>query len=306
MEKMLVRLIGEDMTLETRHATDLPGLLIDRGELEQIIMNLVLNARDAMPRGGRVVIETRTASLDAGTGRDSATEDGIVLSVSDTGLGMDSATRNRIFEPFYTTKPVGEGTGLGLSTVYGIVQRVEGHIDVESEPGQGTTIDVWFPQAPEPAAVGGQPEESVEGPTGPALGNERVLVVEDEELVRLFVQRVLEDSGYEVLIACDGVEALEIVEGLDAPPDLVLTDVVMPRMKGPELVERLSTISPDTTVHMSGYIDNEAVGADAILQKPFSAAVLKERVRSLLDLRHSQDQAASRSDRVRRGTRTTI
>ncbi len=205
---------------------------------------------------------------------------------------MDSETRKRMFEPFYTNKPMGEGTGLGLSTVYGIVQRAEGHVDVESAPGHGTTIDIWFPHAVEQAEPGQPADGPSEEPGSPSVGNERVLVVEDEELVRIFVKRVLEDAGYEVLTACDGEEALEMVEGLDAPADLVLTDVVMPRMKGPELAERLSTISPETAVlFMSGYIDNREVSekladhADAILRKPFSTTELRERVRFLLDQR---------------------
>ena len=215
-----------------------------------------------------------------------------MLSVRDGGLGMDLEMRKRIFEPFFTTKPMGEGTGLGLSTVYGIVQRADGHIGVESEPGDGTTISIWFPHAGGQADRGRHAGEAA----SPTRGNEKILVVEDEELVRDFVRRALEDVGYEILEACDGQEALEIVEELDSLVDLVLTDVVMPRMKGPELAERLSAVSPQTPVlFMCGYIDNKAVEEqfkdrpDALLRKPFSRTELCERVRSTLDLRDALD-----------------
>ena len=297
MERMLIRLIGEDLTVETRLAPETQPISIDRGELEQVIMNLVLNARDAMSKGGHMLIETRSEAIGGGSANGSTT-DGIVLSVRDGGLGMDYETRKRIFEPFFTTKPMGKGTGLGLSTVYGIVQRAGGHIDVESELGHGTTIDVWFPRAPDVAS----PEQSAVSPAArqdrAPVGTETILVVEDEDLVRKFVRHVLVDAGYEVLTACNGEEALEIVGGLDTPADLVLTDVVMPRMKGPELAKRLATIAPDTVVlYMSGYIDTAELTEQlvtqphGILHKPFSTTELREQVRVGLD----QNRAANPS-----------
>ena len=251
-------------------------------------MNLVLNARDAMPLGGRIVIETRAASADAAaSGSSYPGGDGVLLSVQDGGLGMDEETRKRIFEPFFPTKPMGEGTGLGLSTVYGTVQRAGGHIDVESEPDVGTTIFVWFPHASSLL----DPVRQAEGVGSSTGGTEKILVVEDEEMVRVFVHRALADVGYEILVASDGREALEVIEALDSHIDLVLTDVVMPRMKGPELAERLSTVSPETPVlFMCGYVDNKAVEEqfkdrpEALLRKPFGKNELYERVRSTLDL----------------------
>lgn len=289
MGKMLVPLIGEDLIIETRLGGEVLAISVNRGELEQIVMNLVLNARDAMPRGGRLLIETRSAEIGGRSG-DGVTREGVVLSVRDGGVGMDAETRKRIFEPFYTTKPMGKGTGLGLSTVYGIVQRAKGHIDVESEPGQGTTIDIWFPHAPAGEDAEQPAKTPAEGQDRPTVGTETILVVEDEELVRKFVQHILVDAGYEVLTACNGEEALEIMEGLDTPANLVLTDVVMPRMKGPELADRLAAISPETIVlYMSGYIDNEEMSEQVLshphmmLQKPFSATELREQVRLGLD-----------------------
>jgi nitrogen-specific signal transduction histidine kinase/CheY-like chemotaxis protein len=285
MERMLVRLIGEDIRLETRLAHEQPHISIDSGELEQVVMNLVLNARDAMPMGGRVTVETRCA---AGPGGDESEAPGVVLAVRDTGVGMDTETRKRIFEPFYTTKPMGEGTGLGLSTVYGIVQRAEGVVHVESEPGFGTTIDIWLPLA----SAHTRPEPKSVKPSQPATagGGEHILVAEDEELVRVFVRRALQDAGYRVVAAADGQEALEHFETDPSAIDLVLTDVVMPRMKGPELASRIAEISPETPIlYMSGYVDNQALSTqladrpDALLRKPFSAADLCERVRKSLD-----------------------
>jgi CheY-like chemotaxis protein len=285
MERMLVRLIGEDISLETRLAPEQPNVSVDSGELEQVVMNLVLNARDAMPMGGRITVETHCPS---GPGLGTSEAAGVVLSVRDTGVGMDIETRKRIFEPFYTTKPVGEGTGLGLSTVYGIVQRAEGLVHVASEPGSGTTIDIWFPHG----SAHTRPEPTSLRPNQPATGGggEQILVAEDEELVRVFVRRALQDAGYRVVAVADGQEALEHFETDPSAIDLVLTDVVMPRMKGPELASRIAELSPETPIlYMSGYVDNQALSSqladrpDALLRKPFSAADLCERVRKSLD-----------------------
>jgi CheY-like chemotaxis protein len=291
MERMLVRLIGEDVELETRLAPVPAVISIDPGELEQILMNLVLNARDALPKGGRVIVETRVAPLGTGGATGRHGEDGVLLSVRDTGIGMDPETTKRVFEPFYTTKPMGEGTGLGLSTVYGIVQRASGHIEIESEPEIGTTVQIWFPLASGEVEV--EPPPVVESRVIVG-GDERVLVVEDEELVRVFVRRALAEAGYQIVVASDGREALEVLAGLDSPVDLVLTDVVMPRMSGTELAQHLLTISPDTPVlFMSGYVQNQSMSTqlgdnpEILLRKPFTTAELCSRVRLMLDRRYA-------------------
>jgi len=285
MERMLARLIGEDMVLNTRLAADPSLISIDSGELEQVVMNLVLNARDAMPMGGRVTVETSSLALEIEEPGIDAGRQGILLSVGDTGEGMDSETTKRMFEPFYTTKPIGEGTGLGLSTVYGIVQRAGGQIRVRSEVGSGTTIELWFP-----LAARGLDRTPIDVSNPTTGGSERILVVEDEDLVRVFVRRALEEAGYEVVVAGDGQEALEVFDSLESPVDLVLTDVVMPRMKGPEMAEHLGRISPKTPIlFMSGYIDNRvfsgqlAENPELLLRKPFSTAALHQRVRMALD-----------------------
>jgi len=287
--KMLVPLIGETVVLKTDLDPDSLLISIDPGELEQVVLNLVLNARDAMPRGGRVVIRTRRAPAAdpqfPAEGPDAPT--GVVLSVTDTGMGMHSKTRQRMFEPFYTTKPMGEGTGLGLSTVYGIVKRTGGTIAVDSEPGAGTRMTLWFPGA---TAAGPSTAAAVEAEAQPVAGSERVLVVEDDPLVRDFVRRALEEVGYSVSIAASGNEALELLGTDVRDVDLVLTDVVMPGLSGPELAERLTTLTPDTPVlFMSGYIDNSFINTHlrhhpgTLLRKPFTAAELRKRVRRSLD-----------------------
>ena len=286
VERLLGRLIGEDVALETRLGPDLPALLIDPGELEQIIMNLVLNARDAMPSGGRIVIETRRGSLPRGAVAAEQASEAVVLRVRDDGVGMDEDTVKRIFEPFYTTKPTGQGTGLGLSTVYGIVQRAGGGIEVDSTPGRGTTVCVRLPVTR--GAVDG-PLDEAEDVVAPG-GRERVLVVEDEELVRGFVRRALEGAGYEILLAEDGQDALDVMGASDAPVDLVLTDVVMPRLNGTELAERIAGLAPGVPVlFMSGYLPNHTLSAhlwdnpELLLRKPFTSTELRTRVRLTLD-----------------------
>jgi CheY-like chemotaxis protein len=283
MERMLGRVIGEDVEVITRLTAEHAFVAVDPGDLEQVVMNLVLNARDAMPAGGRIVIETRTAKPPADAG---SSADWLSLVVRDTGVGMDDETRSHIFEPFYTTKPVGRGTGLGLSTVYGIVQQARGHIEVESEVGVGTSIEIWLPTVPVPGSVAQVRSDGARAHGG----EEKVLVVEDEDLVRLFVRRALEEAGYEVLAASNGEEALEIFAAESGAVDLVLTDVVMPRMKGPELSRRLMGLSPGTpVVYMSGYIESQALQdqlADrpgSLLRKPFRATELYEKVRRALD-----------------------
>ena len=288
IEKMLRRLIGEDIELVTLPAASQDAVQADPSRLEQVIMNLVVNSRDAMPNGGKLTIETMDVSFDE---RD-ATHHGVapgqyvLLAVSDTGEGMDEKTQKLIFEPFFTTKEPGKGTGLGLSTVYGIVSQVKGHIWVYSEPGNGTTFKIYFPATVEAAA-----EDHVASGSKPTLcGTETVLVVEDSELLRNLITQFLRDSGYKVLIAPDGQQALQVADECAGAIDLLLTDVVMPVLGGQELAAKLSTKYPDLAVlFMSGYTDSALVHQGAIegdrsfLQKPFSPDVLLARVREVLD-----------------------
>lgn len=285
LEKLLARLIGEHIELTSRLHDEVPSVPIEAGELEQVVMNLVLNARDAMPSGGRVWIETRPATADEAGETPSGPVDGVLITVRDTGGGMEPEVQARIFEPFYTTKPMGQGTGLGLSTAYAIIQRCGGRIGVESEVGTGTTIEVWLPASE--TVVDDTSREH--GHSGIADGHETLLVVEDDELVRQFVRRALEDAGYDLLVAADGQEALDLLETHPAV-DLVLTDIVMPRMKGTELADRVRSTRPGTPVlYMSGYIDGDPLNGqldrdpDLLLRKPFNAATLRARVRLVLD-----------------------
>jgi PAS domain S-box-containing protein len=288
MDEMLPRLIGEDIDLRIVRGQDLRRVKLDPVQIEQVIMNLVVNSRDAMPNGGKLTIETMDVSFDE---RD-ATHHGVapgqyvLLAVSDTGEGMDEKTQKLIFEPFFTTKEPGKGTGLGLSTVYGIVSQVKGHIWVYSEPGNGTTFKIYFPATVEAAA-----EDHVASGSKPTLcGTETVLVVEDSELLRNLITQFLRDSGYKVLIAPDGQQALQVADECAGAIDLLLTDVVMPVLGGQELAAKLSTKYPDLAVlFMSGYTDSALVHQGAIegdrsfLQKPFSPDVLLARVREVLD-----------------------
>lgn len=276
LAKMLVPILGERITLEIDLA-DRPLLVsIDPGELEQTVLNLVLNSKDAMPHGGTVQISSSADSADG--------EPCAALRVEDTGVGMDGATRARIFEPFYTTKPMGQGTGLGLSTVYGIVKRAGGSVGVESELGQGTTMTVLLPLTTRTKA--GQEEA---GAPMVDTGTERVLVVEDDELVRRFVVRALREAGYDVRSAPSGDAALEAI-GADSAVDLVLTDVVMPGLSGHDLAERLALAHPETPVlFMSGYVDDHLLQEtfedrpESLLRKPFTSAQLRISVRTILD-----------------------
>jgi PAS domain S-box-containing protein len=282
LHKMLVPLLGENITLLTELDPKGPTISMDPGELEQIVLNLVLNARDAMPEGGTLRMTTAAGK----SGWDANSERlGTLLTVEDTGVGIDAVSKPRIFEPFYTTKPMGKGTGLGLSTVYGVVKRSGGQIRIESERHVGSTMTIWLPMPARPEPISKTPD-TVEA----AVGTETVLVVEDDELVRRFVARALADVGFNVSTAERGDEALQIVRDGESQIQLVLTDVVMPGLTGPELAERLSTLAPDTPVlFMSGYIDNSFLNAaleqqpDSLIRKPFSAAELRRRVRLALD-----------------------
>lgn len=288
MEKMLRRLIGEDVELVTVPCPNLERIEADPGQIEQILLNLVVNARDAMPNGGRLVITTQneTISPDKAQLHQHLTPGPFVrLSVRDSGNGMSRETQNRIFEPFFTTKEQGRGTGLGLSTVYGIVQQSGGFIEVDSHPGEGSDFHVYLPAVTAPAA----PRRKAADDT-PLRGSETVLLVEDEKSVRVLVRRVLDRMGYTVLEAEDGARALEVMRDQTEGPDLLLTDVIMPGMSGRELADALHETHPDLKVlFMSGYTD-EAISQHgvlvpgvAFLEKPFTPEILLRRVRKVLD-----------------------
>ena len=290
MKDMLGRLIGEDIALLTNPTPGLGRVKADRGQIEQVIMNLAVNARDAMPQGGRLIVETANIDLDDEyVRRHVGARPGphVMLAVSDTGTGIPHEIQSQIFEPFFTTKEQGKGTGLGLATVYGIVKQSGGYIEVDSEPGQGTTFRIYLPRL-EAAAV--TVDRSVR-PAAAAGGTETILLVEDEEGVRELARDILRASGYTVLEARNGAEALLLCERHQGPLDMLLTDVVMPRMSGRELAERLAPLRPDLSVlYMSGYTDDAVIrhgvlgAGTAFLQKPFTPAALVLRVRETLDL----------------------
>lgn len=285
--KMLRRLIGEDIELVTSPAPDLWSVRADPGQLEQVLLNLAVNARDAMPRGGKLLIETfNVASYEPYTASGArGTAPYVLLAVSDTGSGMDAETQKHIFEPFFTTKERGKGTGLGLATVYGIVKQSGGDIWVYSESGQGTTFKVYLPsvsEAPQPTAK--------EDPVRALRGTETVLLVEDEEAVRRLARRVLESVGYEVLVAANSVEAVELFEREGPRTRILITDVVMPGHSGPDLAAELTRRRPDLKVlYMSGYTDTTIVQrgilnpGTSFLQKPFTPDALARKVREVLD-----------------------
>ena len=291
LEKMLRRLIGEDIELRTVLEPEVGSIKVDPGQIEQIIMNLAVNARDAMPQGGRLIIETKNILVDDEYARKHiAVTPGrfVMLAVSDSGTGIDPQTQSRIFEPFFTTKEVGKGTGLGLSTVYGIVKQSGGNIWVYSEVGLGTTFKIYLPRTDESLQV----YKRDPGPEEFLLGTETVLLTEDEQVVRKLACQVLRIYGYQVLEAANGNAALLICESHPAPIHLLITDVIMPGMSGRELASRLTELRPDMKVlYMSGYTDSAIVhqgvldeGANFI-QKPFSTDVLAIKVRELLDAR---------------------
>jgi two-component system cell cycle sensor histidine kinase/response regulator CckA len=286
---MLRRLLGEDIELITRAAPDLGHVLVDPGQLTQVILNLAVNARDAMPRGGTLTIEAENVDLDANYAAGHAEVipgQYVVLSVTDSGVGMDEATRARLFEPFFTTKELGKGTGLGLATVYGIIKQSGGHIWAYSEPDHGTVFKIYLPRVDAPVEA---PVEA-RGAGEPSRGAETVLVVEDDLAVRRLVQIVLQRRGYRVIAAASATDALERLASPDQRIDLLITDIVMPGMSGVELAKRAADLLPGLKVlFASGYTEDTIVHHGMLdpgvpfLQKPFAPNQLAERVRAELD-----------------------
>lgn len=291
LQKMLGRLIGEDITLSTVLQPGLWSIIADPGQMEQVIMNLVVNARDAMPTGGQIILETDNVYIDANyaqTHLEVPIGPCVLLVITDTGHGMDKPTLARIFEPFFTTKEQGKGTGLGLATVYGIVKQSGGHITVYSEPGQGTTFKIYLPATESPATPLTPP------PTQPSAraGTETILLVEDDEMVRHLVHRELQAEGYTVMEASSGDKALALVKQHEGEIDLLLTDVVMPYMSGRELAQQLKELYPQVKVlFISGYTSDSVVRRGLLtaeiefLPKPFSLGKLASKIREVLERR---------------------
>jgi len=287
MERLLRPLIGENIDLTTKLTPNLGHTRADAGQLEQVIMNLVVNAKDAMPTGGRIVIQTSEEELDAVRREHSLIQPGsyILLSVSDTGAGMDKETQSRIFEPFFTTKEKGKGTGLGLSTVYGIVKQSGGYIFAHSESGAGTTFRIYLPKVLDPA---GQPG-AVKQPQVATGGSETVLLVEDEESVRELVRETLKSKGYSVMEAPDGIQGMKVAESFEGKIDILITDVAMPGMSGHELAKRVAASRPGIKIlFLSGYTEDAIIHegvldpGTAFLQKPFTLQALARKVREVL------------------------
>jgi PAS domain S-box-containing protein len=289
MEKVLRSLIGEDIEFRTCLAADLGRVKADAGQMEQVLVALALNARDAMPKGGELTIETRNAELDevhVQAHPEARPGSYALLLVRDTGVGMDAETRAHLFEPFFTTKEFGKGSGMGLAMVYGTVSQSGGHIEVQSEPGHGTTFAIYLPRLPELAPA----PESGSGLRRLPQGHETVLLVEDEDGVRMLARLVLQTNGYTVLEARNGRDALTVAERHAGPIHLLVSDVVMPQMSGREVADRLRAVRPGLRVlYISGYADDAIVHHGvlepglAFLQKPFSPAVLVRKVREVLD-----------------------
>jgi PAS domain S-box-containing protein len=288
---MLVRLIGEDVDVAFDLADGLWTVRVDPARVEQALVNLAVNARDAMPRGGRLALATRNVSAEDGSGREPPREnlegEHVAISVADNGVGMDTAAQSHLFEPFYTTKEVGKGTGLGLATVYGIVKQSGGVIDVRSEPGKGSAFTMYFPRSTSEAS----PLETTAGTHVPAVeGHELILYVEDDEAVRGLMTLILENHGYEVLSASNGEEALRIARPTIGSIALVITDVVMPKMNGRELVERLKEMKGDLKfVYTSGYTNDTIAQHDilssgaVLIEKPIDSEILLGKIREMLD-----------------------
>jgi two-component system cell cycle sensor histidine kinase/response regulator CckA len=288
MGRLLPRLIGEDIELVIRASEDLGAIRADASQMEQVIMNLAVNARDAMPKGGRLLIETLNAELDSAYNSvHPIVRQGryVLLAVSDTGTGMDAETQAHIFEPFFTTKPQGKGTGLGLATVYGVVKQSGGFIWVYSELGRGTSFKIYLPRVDQPVERVGATRTVADAPRG----TETILLAEDEQDVREVAREFLESGGYTVIEAKDGADALKTVEKHEGAIDLLVTDMVMPGMTGQELSARLLRNRPDVRVlYMSGYSERAAVesahgdSSMRLLAKPFSRWALLRAVHDIL------------------------
>jgi len=304
MVKMLRILIGEDIELVTNFSDEIGRVLADPGQLEQVVMNLAVNARDAMPKGGKLIIETQACALDeqyAAAHAEVTLGPAVMMAVTDTGCGMSKETLAHIFEPFFTTKEAGKGTGLGLATVYGIVKQSKGHISVYSELGRGTTFKVYLPALESSTPVTAQIKTS-SAPKGAGT----ILLIEDESALRVLAVEALKRLGYEVLSAKDGVEALGAAEQHSGKIDVVVTDVVMPRMGGPELVEKLRHIKGGFgVIFMSGYtakaaLERAMIAPDAcLLNKPFASEVLAQKIREVQDARsHKASQQSAKAAHV--------
>jgi CheY-like chemotaxis protein len=288
IEKILRRIIGEDIELKIFLTEGLGRIKADPAQLEQVIINLAVNARDAMPEGGKLTIETSNVKLDEDYAKKHmGVKPGpyVMMSISDTGTGMSPEIKEKIFEPFFTTKEMGRGTGLGLSTSYGIIKQSDGNIWVYSEPGKGTTFKIYLPRVDEPI------DKLKEEPVFESLkGSETILVVEDDEVVRNLATRILKKQGYKVLEAPNGGSALIMCEDFKETINLIITDVVMPGMSGRNLVDRLREIHPEMKVlFMSGYTDNVIVHHGILekeidfIQKPFTIENLSKKVREILE-----------------------
>lgn len=283
--KMLKRLIGEDITLEARLAPHPCMVKADAGQIDQVLVNLAVNARDAMPKGGTLTVSTEVVVMPRDFFKDrTGLQSGplVLLRVADTGVGMSEVVRTHLFEPFFTTKRKGEGTGLGLSTVYGVIRQSGGDMEVESAPGRGTIFRIYLPQ------VDIAPKDKDN--SAPPRGNETILFVDDEDVLRRLGARALAASGYTVLVAANGMEARKVIERHGKPVDLVVTDVVMPGMSGREIAREISgKRMSGRTLYVSGYTDDAIVRHGvlepglAFLSKPFSPEVLLRKVREVLD-----------------------
>ncbi|MFZ5451400.1 MAG: ATP-binding protein [Thermodesulfobacteriota bacterium] len=302
MDRMLQRVLGEDIDLVTILSPDLGTVKVDLHQMEQVILNLAANARDAMPRGGSLTVETANVDLDESyTQQHAETQPGpyVMLAISDTGVGLDPEAQSRIFEPFFTTKEVGQGTGLGLSMVYGIVKQSQGHIAVYSEPGQGTTLKIYLPRVDQPALSSPEPP-GVRGV--PSRGTETILLLEDEEGVRQVVSHMLTQSGYQVLAAAHPVEALRLSQEYQGPIHLLFTDVVLPGMSGLECAKLIQAQHPHLQViFMSGYTENAVVHHGVLdsgltfIHKPFKFDILLQKIRQVLDTASFSPSEASPS-----------
>jgi two-component system cell cycle sensor histidine kinase/response regulator CckA len=288
MQNMLQHVVGEGVDLRLHLATELDPVKADRGQVEQVLMNLAVNARDAMPSGGKLVFETRRKEASGAPASPTDTATFVEIVVTDSGEGMDESTREHCFEPFFTTKPEGQGTGLGLSTVYGIVEQSGGSIEVASEPGRGTSFTIRFPSVGGLELTGGGPPSIGRAP----MGHETILLVEDDDAVRAAAARILGAAGYQVHATAGASEAIDACARIQGPVHLVITDIVMPRLSGLELARQLRPLRPEARIlFVTGYTPDESLlqGALAaggeILTKPFDST-LARRVREILDRRH--------------------